>query len=621
VFTSELRRERALDAAGGAIILNLHGQGGSDRYVVNVAGAGQALVNVHDEGAAGDGVDELTVNGADTPTGNPNDTFLSRRGFVAALNTPVADGFANAERINYDEAIATLFVNGLAGDDTFVSDDNGAVTVIDGGLGDDVIQIGQVFGSPRDANANVAPGDEFATTAVIIGIDDIAYLSSGVTFETTARGGAGNDTFRVYRNVGELTLEGEEGNDVFVVRGFVTLDPTAAQQENTTIDGGLDADTIEYAVNAPVQIEGGAGFDTLLVLGTAFGDVFVVTASGVFGAGRSVSYAGLESITLDALEGDDRIFVLSTAPGVVTSVVGGLGSDVIEIGGDVDPEAVVVTADPTGQDALVGEPSAQNLESIQGPLLVAGGVGDAIDQSLQRPVVLPGELGDTSGAGILPREESDDVDVLTVFHTDNADADEGWLYDRQSTADAPIANPGIALTGLGMGGAATVDGVTYGGGITMRGFEVVEILLGQGDESLAIDATLDGAVTAVHGGGGDDTITITDRGEGPLVVYGDTSEDRARYANTSNGASTSGTAFANDGDDTIDASAMQDQDDAYVGVVIYGGAGDDTMNGSEGDEQLAGGAATETIFGDDGHDLVFGDNHFDEVNNLDPLFI
>ena len=53
----------------------------------------------------------------------------------------------NYERINYDTAInGRLIVNGLGGNDYFASDDNSAITTLDGGLGNDTFQIGQIYG-------------------------------------------------------------------------------------------------------------------------------------------------------------------------------------------------------------------------------------------------------------------------------------------------------------------------------------------------------------------------------------------------------------------------------------------------------------------------------------------
>jgi hypothetical protein len=229
----------------------------------------------------------------------------------------------NVERVNYDENInARLIVNGLGGDDKFVADDNSSITTLDGGDGDDTFQIGQVFGTPRDEAAGLVPGDRFDTTPVVIGIirdpnpanwiggvapiifdptsfdlandvlpqstidaintaiayqralglalDGVAYVSPGVTHATTIFGGDGEDVFSVYHNKGTLRLEGEADNDEFIVRAFVTLDLSV--QGATEVNGGDGTDTINYAVDAPVSIDGGAGCDRVVVLGTPVND-------------------------------------------------------------------------------------------------------------------------------------------------------------------------------------------------------------------------------------------------------------------------------------------------------------------------------------------------------------
>ena len=143
-------------------------------------------------------------------------------------------------------------------------------------------------------------------------LDGVAYVSAGVTHATTVFGGAGADIFSVYHNKGTLRLEGEDGNDEFIVRAFVTLD--LSKQGDTEVNGGDGTDTINYAVNAPVSIDGGPGFDKVVVLGTPFKDNFVVTSQGIFGANLNVTFENVESAELDTLEGNDTIFVLGTNP-------------------------------------------------------------------------------------------------------------------------------------------------------------------------------------------------------------------------------------------------------------------------------------------------------------------
>ena len=169
--------------------------------------------------------------------------------------------------------------------------------------------------------------------ALGLALDGVAYVSAGVTHATTVFGGEGKDIFSVYHNKATLRLEGEDGNDEFIVRAFVTLD--LSKQGNTEVNGGDGTDTINYAINAPVSIDGGAGFDKVVVLGTPFNDNFVVTSQGIFGANLNVTFENVESAELDTLEGNDTIYILGTNPNVVTTVIGGLGSDTIQVLGDV----------------------------------------------------------------------------------------------------------------------------------------------------------------------------------------------------------------------------------------------------------------------------------------------
>src|SRR6185295_9172818 len=72
-----------------------------------------------------------------------------------------------------------------------------------------------------------------------------------------------------------------------------------------------------------------------------FADDFVITNKGVFGAGLNVRYAAVEVVEVDGLEGDDEFFVQSTAFGVAYRVIGGLGSDTINVTGDVVEDIIV----------------------------------------------------------------------------------------------------------------------------------------------------------------------------------------------------------------------------------------------------------------------------------------
>jgi hypothetical protein len=113
-------------------------------------------------------------------------------------------------------------------------------------------------------------------------------------------------------------------------------------QERTNVKMGTGNDYIEYVINAPVDIDGGSGFDKLALIATEFNDKFVVTKKGVFGyashpselhleqlpiscadgtltwrlllrsLGLTITFSNLESVTVYGLEGDDEIYVQST---------------------------------------------------------------------------------------------------------------------------------------------------------------------------------------------------------------------------------------------------------------------------------------------------------------------
>ena len=267
-----------------------------------------------------------------------DDIFLIRANFIARVHGDVTSNvyLPQFERINYDSSInGGVRINGWDGDDTFIMDDTGTIMTLDGGAGSDTVQVGQVYGENPNLPADYDPVTQHYASGVALG-DEIqgteisrGFLSNGISNATVIYGGIGDDTFSVYSNKAFLRLEGEDGNDHFIVRAFVATDQIA-------LNGGAGDDQIEYNVNAPLSINGGAGFDTVTVLGTEDNDSFVVTADGVFGAGLNVQLSGVEeAVEVDGLEGDDTFYVLSTRAGTLTTLIGGLGSDTFVMGGDV----------------------------------------------------------------------------------------------------------------------------------------------------------------------------------------------------------------------------------------------------------------------------------------------
>ncbi|MFK8111404.1 MAG: hypothetical protein AB8B91_04360, partial [Rubripirellula sp.] len=359
-------------------------RGGTDRIDLELDQAGTERVSVTDTGNPDDGADTLTVHGT-----SDADTFLLRQYFLALLQTDM-DGnrTGDYERVDYDETInGRLRINSWAGADRFYIDDNATATTIDGGAGQDVFQIGQVFGADpnpvneatdHDSNpatpdqyvSGVVLGDEIATTSITRG-----YLSRGISEPMVIYGGLGSDTFTVYSNKATLRMEGEAGNDTFLVRAFII-------EAEAIVEGGDGDDVVEYNINAPVSINGGEGHDRVVAVGSEADDSFVITPNGIFGAGLNIVVDGVEeSIEIDGLEGNDSFFLLGTASDVIYTIIGGLGSDLISIGGDVTQD--IISGSTDGRSSVinhgaesVADPAYDNT-SINGVGVTIAGATDA----------------------------------------------------------------------------------------------------------------------------------------------------------------------------------------------------------------------------------------------------
>jgi len=584
---------------GAGHALTLDGQSDTDYYAIYTTGSHGSyrnyVINVLDTGAPNNGVDELAIYGADnndpffngyiagsTTPNATDDIFLlratkcidnqdqytvnssvpssclsptekaDRPAFVAVLGgnndpdggvglyrdvDPLNAPSTKIQRINYDTGLnGRLSVFGRGGNDAFFVDDTTVTSTLDGGAGYDLFQIGQIFGAKRDAAAGaLLPTDTFpvliATTR--------GWLSPGPHAPLVATGGTGNDEFVVYSNQAELRLEGDDDNDLFVVRAFaiaavcdtdatgdgkcllddVTLsaDPTTSlypvdtngngvcsAAENATYQGDgwnpatgrkdnngdgicndadahmttnpdqweddtipLDAngvavpviglgfsaarpidiragggeDEVQYNVNAPVSVDGGTGFDKLVVLGTEFADDIVITATAIYGAGLNVRYTTIEVVEVDGLEGDDEFFVQSTAFGVAYRVIGGLGSDTINVTGDVVED--IVTKELEGISGTIDHQVTSTKDPLYNGLPV-----DGVEYNLATPdagVVVIRE----SGPGTSVREGGSaavgTIDYYDVFlshaPTSNVYVTISAARDPQEEADNSFLNP------------------------------------------------------------------------------------------------------------------------------------------------------------------------------------
>ncbi|WP_201742286.1 hypothetical protein [Mangrovicoccus ximenensis] len=491
-----LGRENALHT------LTLDGQADTDTYEVHTLGSqGDArnyIINVLDTGDEDDGVDTLDIFGRDSEI-DPlapdavDDIFVMRAaeslpgetadrpGYVAMLHgtldpyadvIPANEDSAEVQRITYDTGLnGRLTVEGQGGNDAFFSDDVTVIATYDGGTGNDTFQIGQIFGANRNVeDGNLLAEDEFPALVPTTR----GWLSRGSSAPVLAQGGSGNDTFRVYSNQAELRLEGDDDNDLFIVRAFAIAATTDFDWNNDGTIDVLDLDVGRALLTHLYDVVEGANFDYegLDGDGLPLGDD-VKSADAMATLDQSM----LESLGVSVADG-------AAAAAYVTALAGGLhtGDDDIDGApiyafdtngdGGINFLDIFLTQEDTTDDVIVlddeGVASPQiglGFSVAQAPDIRAGGGQDEVRYNINAPVSVEGGTG---------------FDKLVILGTEFADD--------------------IAIT---------EDGV-FGAGLNVRysTVEVVEVDGLEGDDKFYVRSTAFGVAYRVIGGLGSDIINV-----------------------------------------------------------------------------------------------------------------
>ncbi len=337
------------------------GQGGSDQIIVNLMGESEMnYANITDSGTDKFDTDTLTIEGTEyndrllmrmnkEETQEDGETVNGTLGFVALLPekslTPEDVVNENIERVNFTRGIDVVNLNGNGGDDRITIDGTAKITNVDGGAGNDSFQIGQLYNSDRVSGGNqgIVKDDEFHTVQEI---KDDKYLSDGVTKGTTlnVEGGVGSDDFTLLHNVGTLSMAGGRGNDAFSIYNY---------RESIANPDWTEGSTEEPFIDQPVEsgamsIDGGAGCDTLNVVGSVGDDTVIITKNGMLSDSVGVKVAGVETTNFDAGAGDDFFHVLGNKKGETTNINGGFGNDTVSVGG-LDKGKELCSSETNGQ--------------------------------------------------------------------------------------------------------------------------------------------------------------------------------------------------------------------------------------------------------------------------------
>jgi Ca2+-binding RTX toxin-like protein len=388
-------------------------------------------------------------------------------------------------------------------------------------------------------------------------------------------GGSGND--QLFGQAGDDTLNGKGGNDLLF--GGAGNDVLTGGAGNDQVFGGAgNGRMIWNPGDGSDLFEGGDGVDTAEVNGGNGSETFTITANGsrvrfdrVTPAPFTLDIGTTENLVVNANGGDD---VITAGNGLATlihlTVDGGAGNDTIT-GGD-------------GDDTLLGGDGNDVITGGRGVDTAQLGAGD--DTFVWNP-------GD--GSDIV--EGQGGTDTLLFNGANVAEAISISTNGSRISFTRDVANIAMDLNGVehlqfnALGGAdhlnvdnlagtgvtqVTIDLAGTPGGTTGDGLmDTVDVRGSPGADQI----TVTGSATAVTVAGLSDAVIV----ENPDAI------DRLSV-------------LAGGGNDTINASGLSA---GTIGLVIDGGAGNDTIIGSQGADTLIGGDGNDIVTGGRGDDMAF----------------
>ncbi|PLX90217.1 MAG: hypothetical protein C0620_13905 [Desulfuromonas sp.] len=496
----------------------------------------------------------------------------------------------------------------------------------------------------------------------LLGLDLSSYLTAGAsvyyqTLETVnLELGSGGDSLSVVSTMsGETSIDAGAGDDSLVV-GSVT--------------GTLND------IDGPLYVSGNSGDDQLTFndSGDTEDNSGVLTDEALTGLGMTnpVTFDTFEDVTLAMGSGSDDLTITTTIPGQ-TTVTAGDGDDLIEIessqgelavygenGADTlilrSTEGHVVLDGGAGDDSFLLGSTDGLLDGLQGPITLAGGdgqdrlvlddSGDTTDntgvltattitglglsdgvsyEGLEELAIVLGSGNDTfntqstlagTSTTVYANDGDDTFNVSSDapdnlgdldgingdLHLDGGDGDNTLnISDRGNDTGRTIVIDENSITGLGdsTGGTITFEtSGTFGGGFNLA--------LGDGNDDVTVIGAQTDSVTTLRVGGGDDLVTFDKQSaqeDGTVVVFGEAGDDTVDGTNWQSDLILVG----DDGEIGYDGGQLADNL-RRVTSFISQGDGDDTLIGGSGDDVLIGGMGNDALYGNSGDDSLLGDS-------------
>jgi VCBS repeat-containing protein len=605
-------------------------------------------------------------------------TLDNTNGAVQALNVndTLTDTFT-VTTVDGTTQVVTITINGT----------NDAA-IVSGKTADTVIEAGDV--------ANATPGTPTATgTLTDADVDNTPNTFTAVTSPKASAGGYGTFTMTA-AGVWTYTLDdansavqalntGNTLTDTFTV---TTVDGTA-QLITITINGSNDAAVISGAATGSV-IEAGGVANATPGTPTATGTLtdadvdntpntftavtspkasaggygsFTMTAAGVWtytlndANGRvqalNVGNTLTDTFTVTTVDGTAQVITITINGSNDAAVISGAATGpVIEAGGVVNATPGKPTATGTLTDADVDN-SPNTFTAVSSPTASAGGYGTFTMTTAgvwtytlndANGTVQALNVGSTLTDSFTVTTVDGTAQVVTITITGSNDAaiisgtSAGSVIEAGGAPGTPIATGTLTDTDVdnapntftAVGSPAESDG-GYGiftmtaAGVwtyTLDNANSVVQALDVGDTLTdtftvtSIDGTAQVVTITIHGASDADPNDFDNLATGthvisdPPFVYGTPGHD-----SIAGGGDVSQTVYGGAGDDTLNGTGVND--------IIYGGSGNDTIKGNNGDDTIYGGSGNDTINSSNGNDAIIGGFGADSLTggNGDDRFV